>query len=109
MLKTIVRGLEKVYGAHAPRITDPFQVTLAPDSNALRVLLRLGYGEESKNYATTYRSAVKATSGELPDAIFARRAHIVLRRHGQEVFERSAPRCDVCPIRANCGFYLRMS
>jgi endonuclease III len=80
------------------------KVTLAPDSNALRVLLRLGYGEESKNYSTTYRSVVKATSGELSDASFAQRAHIVLRRHGQEVCKRSAPRCEVCPLRPACAW-----
>ena len=81
------------------------KVTLAPDSNALRVLLRLGYGEESKNYATTYRSAVNATSAELRDAKFAQRAHMLLRRHGQEVCKRSAPRCELCPIRKDCAWY----
>ena len=83
------------------------KVTLAPDSNALRVLLRLGYGEESKNYAKTYRSAVNATAGELRDAKFAQRAHILLRRHGQELCKRSTPRCELCPLRAQCGWYER--
>jgi len=45
----------------------------------------------------------------LPDAIFAQRAHIALRRHGQEVCKRSAPRCEVCPLRRLCTFYLRTS
>jgi endonuclease III len=81
------------------------KVTLAPDSNALRVLLRLGFGKESKSYSTTYRSVVNATSGELRDAKFAQHAHVVLRRHGQEVCRRSAPRCEVCPVRAGCAFY----
>jgi endonuclease III len=81
------------------------KVTLAPDSNALRVLLRLGYGQESKNYATTYRSVTQATAGELRDAKFAQRAHIVLRRHGQELCKRSAPRCDLCPLRQTCAHY----
>ena len=83
-------------------------MTLAPDSNALRVLLRLGYGDESKNYAKTYRSAVNATNAELRDAKFAQRAHILLRRHGQEVCKRSAPRCEVCPLRGECAWYLAM-
>src|SRR5213078_4593126 len=52
------------------------KMTLAPDSNALRVLLRLGFGAESKNYATTYRSVVSATTGQLRDAKFAQRAHL---------------------------------
>ena len=33
---------------------------LALDSNGLRVLRRLGYGEERKSYASTYRSAQEA-------------------------------------------------
>jgi endonuclease III len=81
------------------------KLTLAPDSNALRVLLRLGYGEESKNYAKTYRSAVAATAGELRDAAFAQRAHVLLRRHGQEVCKRSASRCELCPLRKDCAWY----
>ena len=82
------------------------KLTLAPDSNALRVLLRLGYGEESKNYAKTYHSAVAATSSELRDAKFAQRAHLLLRRHGQELCKRNAPRCELCPLRAQCVWYV---
>src|SRR2546427_12703907 len=52
---------------------------LAPDSNALRVLVRLGYGAESENYQRTYRSAASAAAPEL--------------------CKRSAPRCDACPLR----------
>ena len=75
--------------------------TLAPDSNALRVLLRLGFGAESKNYAASYKSAV-AAAGELPDA---KDATILLRRHGQEVCKTKAPRCEVCVVRGDCDFY----
>src|SRR5262249_50889504 len=81
------------------------KVTLAPDSNALRVLLRLGYGEESRNYSTTYRSVVNANSGELRGAKLAQRAPILLGRHGLEVCKRSAPRCEVCAVRAQCAWY----
>ena len=79
------------------------QRTLAPDSNALRVLLRLGFGTESKNYAASYKSAV-AAAGELPNA---KEAHILLRRHGQEVCKTKAPRCEVCPLRGECAWYAR--
>lgn len=81
------------------------KLTLAPESNALRVLLRLGYGEESDNYARSYRSAVDATAGELRDHPFATRAHLLLRRHGQELCKRSAPRCELCPLREACAWY----
>jgi endonuclease-3 len=81
------------------------QRMLAPDSNALRVLLRLGYGTESKNYAASYKSAV-AAAGELPNAV---EAHLLLRRHGQEICKRSAPRCDACVIRSDCDFYSNLT
>jgi len=77
------------------------QRTLAPDSNALRVLLRLGFGTESKNYAASYKSAV-AAAGEPPNA---KEAHILLRRHGQEVCKNKAPRCEICPLRGECAWY----
>src|SRR5262249_2764911 len=38
---------------------------LALDSNGLRVLLRLGYGEGRKSYAASYRSAQEAVASEL--------------------------------------------
>lgn len=77
---------------------------LAPESNALRVLVRLGFGKEHKSYSTMYRSAAKATEGML-SAEEARAAHLLLRRHGQEVCKRSEPRCEVCPLRAMCVWY----
>ena len=40
---------------------------LALDSNGLRVLVRLGFGEERKNYAATYRSAQDAIRDYLRD------------------------------------------
>lgn len=40
--------------------------SLAPDSNALRVLERLGYVPEESNYARQYRMAIKATRERSP-------------------------------------------
>jgi Predicted EndoIII-related endonuclease len=40
---------------------------LALDSNGLRVLLRLGFGEEKKNYAGSYRSVREAIADEVND------------------------------------------
>jgi endonuclease-3 len=77
------------------------QRTLAPDSNALRVLFRLGFGTESKNYAKSYKSAV-AAAGEMPNGV---EATILLRRHGQELCKTSAPRCELCPLRDLCDYY----
>jgi endonuclease-3 len=78
---------------------------LALDSNALRVLLRLGYGQEHKNYATSYASAQRAAMAELPSTVPAlRNAFVLLRRHGQELCRRNHPSCRICPLRSSCPF-----
>ncbi len=83
------------------------QPSLAPDSNAVRVLVRLGYGKEHKSYAQTYRTVTEAVRAELPrDYNWLVVAHQLLRRHGQETCKRSAPRCEECPLTADCAWYL---
>jgi endonuclease III len=75
------------------------------DSNALRVLLRLGYGKEQKSYAASYRSVQDALAAELPrDRGRLVEAYQLLRRHGQELCKRSQPRCEACPLRAGCAY-----
>jgi len=77
--------------------------TLAPDSNALRVLLRLSFGEEHKGYSASYRSAAEAVEPELPrdfDGLI--RAHGLLRTHGREMCKAKAPACSVCPLASDC-------
>ncbi|HZQ91824.1 MAG TPA: hypothetical protein VFA60_08545 [Terriglobales bacterium] len=78
---------------------------LALDSNGLRVLLRLGFGQKTRNYAASYRSAQAAAMKELP-ATCAQlmRAHHLLRRHGQEICRRSRPDCEHCPVARLCPF-----
>ena len=78
---------------------------IAPDSNALRVLCRLGFVEEAKSYSTTYRKAAARAASEVKDADTARTLHLLLRRHGQEVCKTSEPRCGLCPLRKTCDWY----
>jgi endonuclease-3 len=79
---------------------------LALDSNGLRVLLRLGYGEEQKSYGATYRSAQKAVEGELKkDCDWLIAAHQLLRRHGQELCKTAEPLCRPCPLKSSCRYY----
>ena len=76
---------------------------LALESNGLRVLLRLGFGAESKNYAQSYRSVQQALASELPRSSAARlSAHQLLRAHGQALCKRTGPDCDACPLAARC-------
>lgn len=80
--------------------------TLAPESNALRVLVRLGFGEEDENYGRMYRSAEKAVAPQLSeDFAWLIRAHQLLRRHGQEICKRSVPLCEVCPLTDGCRWF----
>ena len=79
---------------------------LAFDSNGLRVLLRLGYGEEQKSYGATYRSAQKAVEDELKkDYDWLIAAHQLLRRHGQELCKTAEPLCRPCPLKSSCRYY----
>ncbi len=73
------------------------------DSNALRVLQRLGYGREYPQWGRTYRSVQEAAERELPRTVPARRlAYLLLRYHGQTLCRRSAPLCEACPLRPDC-------
>src|SRR5262245_6675649 len=59
---------------------------LALESNGLRVLLRLGFGQEKKSYSMTYRLVQQAVEDGL-DKDYCRLidAHLLFRQHGQEL------------------------
>jgi endonuclease-3 len=80
---------------------------LGLDSNGLRVLIRLGFGEEKKqNYAATYRSVQETLSGQLiEDYDWLINAHLLLRQHGKELCKTNAPACDKCPVRKSCAYF----
>jgi endonuclease III len=79
---------------------------VALESNGLRVLVRLGYGREEKNYAATYRSVQEGVAGEVEeDCRWLIRMHQLLRRHGQEKCKRTAPRCGGCVVSEDCRYY----
>jgi endonuclease III len=76
---------------------------LTLDANALRVLVRLGYGDPTLAYADVYQQAQAATSAETPETVPARqRAHQLLRRHRQTTCRRRAPHCRECPLVTDC-------
>jgi endonuclease III len=79
---------------------------LAIDSNGLRALLRLGYGDEQKSYAATYRSAQEAVKEEMrTDCDWLIAAHQLLRHHGQQLCKSATPLCGKCPVKAICRYY----
>jgi len=77
---------------------------LAMESNGLRVLVRLGFGRESKNYGAMYKSTQQALAPQLPQNCGTLiRANLVLRRHGQTLCKTTMPRCGECPLVKVCG------
>jgi endonuclease III len=76
---------------------------LALDSNGLRVLVRLGFGEEKPNYSVTYRLVQKAIEEEvIKEYPWLIKAHQLLRRHGEELCRRSRPHCAECALLKEC-------
>jgi endonuclease-3 len=79
---------------------------LGLDSNGLRVLVRLGFGEEKKNYTATYRSVQEAIKDQLEtDYAWLISTHILLRQHGKELCKTNAPLCEKCPVRKSCAYF----
>ena len=79
---------------------------LGLDSNGLRVLVRLGFGEEKKNYSATYRSVQEVIKDQLKeDYDWLVNAHVLLRQHGKELCKTNRPLCDKCPVRKSCAYF----
>jgi endonuclease III len=77
----------------------------AVESNGLRVLLRLGFGTEHRDYRRSYQSVMTAMEGDLPsDYEGMISAHLLLRLHGQEMCKRTKPVCSTCPLHPKCDY-----
>jgi endonuclease-3 len=83
---------------------------LALESNGLRVLLRLGFGDEGRNYSASYASVQEELKDQTPnDCDYLIRAHQLLRQHGKTLCRNSNPACDICPVNARCEYYRNKS
>jgi len=79
---------------------------LGLDSNGLRVLLRLGFGEEKKSYAATYRAVQESIKEQLrEDFDWLIKGHVLLRQHGKQLCKTNAPLCEKCPVRKSCAYF----
>ncbi|SRR5258708_7183713 len=97
-------------GAEKILLFSKTQPILALDSNGLRVMRRLGYGEEKKSYSATYRSAQEAVKDEIrKDFDWLIAAHQLLRLHGQQLCKTATPLCTSCPLEASCRYYQEMA
>ena len=80
---------------------------LSLDSNGLRVLLRLGFGVEKKNYSASYKSVREAIADQCGvDCSALIEWHQLLRQHGKTICKTTKPRCDQCPVSSSCVYYL---
>jgi endonuclease III len=83
------------------------QPLLAPESNGLRVMARLGVIREEKSYARTY-AAGRLAGEELPRTIAGmQEAHLLLMGHGQTLCRRAHPQCSACPLATRCAYAAR--
>jgi len=79
----------------------------AVPANGVRVPLRIGFGEEKKNYATSYRAAQEYVEAEIPETFAARRrAYLLLKKHGEEIC-RTKPLCEECAVAKDCMYFQR--
>ncbi len=77
----------------------------AVPSAFVEVPTRLFAGEPGRNYATDYRAAREVLDSGLPKTFEARqRAYLLLKKHGQEICKRSTPKCEICPLTAQCAY-----
>lgn len=77
----------------------------AVPSASVDVPTRIWFGEEGKNYAVDYRQARELLNGALPEQFEPRqRAYLLLKKHGQEICKRSAPKCEICPLSSQCVY-----
>ncbi len=76
---------------------------LAPDSNALRVLARLGYLKEDPSYARMYRASRQLEQEIGTGFTQLRQAHELLQHHGQVLCKRAKPACVACPLARSCA------
>ena len=74
------------------------------ESNAVRVLARLGLLQEQPSYAANYKAAVDLLVRQSrPDGPWLMDAFQLLRAHGQALCRRGVPQCLACPLDVDCA------
>jgi endonuclease III len=77
--------------------------SLPLELNGCRVLCRLGFGEELKDYSKMYRLVQNSIEPQLKgDYPWLIAAHQLLRRHGQDTCKSTRPLCGGCPLAEQC-------
>lgn len=80
------------------------------ESNGLRVLVRIGWGRQQKNYSATYRSVQDDLKPVLPkSADSLLEAHLLLRQHGKTLCKDKTPVCHRCPLAKGCDYAAKVA
>jgi endonuclease III len=80
------------------------QALLAPESNGLRVLVRLALVREERSYSKTYAAGRQAAETLRAEPSVMQEAHLLLFEHGRTLCKRTAPRCEPCPLARGCAY-----
>src|SRR5262245_41846244 len=90
-------------GAYRMLLFAASHAVLPVDAKVSRVVRRLGFGEEHKDFTKTARSIREALSTQLPPETSAyRRSFIYLSHHGAATCTEADPHCTVCPLLEDC-------
>src|SRR5882762_7006101 len=82
----------------------------AVPSALVEVPARLWLGDAGKNYSADYRAAREILNEGLAATFEARqRAYLLLKKHGQQTCKRSKPKCEICPLTAQCAYIQLMA
>jgi endonuclease-3 len=79
-------------------------VGLAPESNGIRVLERVGLIPHDRRYDRMYEAARGLSLGGRTGAKRLQQAHLLLQTHGRSLCRREAPRCSACPLVERCAY-----
>jgi endonuclease-3 len=81
-------------------------LALAPESNGVRVLARLGMITEHESYGKTYKETQGIALGPYKRSKDFQEANLLLQTHGRELCRRKNPMCADCPLRSMCKYAL---
>ena len=74
------------------------------ESNGLRVLARMGFFAEGRDYSASYRAAIDVLVRDgQADGDWLITAFLTLRAHGRTLCKRGVPLCETCPLDAVCA------
>lgn len=80
--------------------------TLAPESNGIRVLSRLGLLDQDRSYSQKYQEANRIDSGSIKQHRQFQEANLLLQLHGRTLCTSKNPKCGECPLQNSCSYAL---